>query len=109
MENQQDTIPAVKASALTRLGWIMLMLFFLAAIILDAFYSESGMIRIWDLERRHMQLSRGVRELEQQNTELEAAIEALSSDPDAIEKVAREELGYARPGEEIYLFPKKNR
>jgi cell division protein FtsB len=105
-ENHQEPSPAPdKSSALTRLGWVLLMLFFLAAIILDAFFSESGMIRIWELERRHLELSREVRELERHNLELEALIEALRNDPEAIERVAREELGYARPGEEIYLFP----
>jgi len=37
--------------------------------------------------------------------DLEAAVERLKKDPDAIEHEAREKLHYARPGEVIYTLP----
>ncbi len=89
----------------SRAAWVLLMLLFLAAIFLDAFFSESGIIKIWELEREHLQLSSEVKELERRNSELEALIKALRDDPEAIERVAREELGYSRPGEDVFLFP----
>jgi cell division protein FtsB len=36
---------------------------------------------------------------------LEIVIESLKSDPKAIEKEAREQLRYARPGEVVYTLP----
>jgi cell division protein FtsB len=35
---------------------------------------------------------------------LSAAVEALSNDPKAIERLAREKLGYAKPGETVIRF-----
>jgi len=40
--------------------------------------------------------------LQQENDRLEEHVEHLKSDPDAIEREARERLHYARPGEVIY-------
>ncbi|HUX08904.1 MAG TPA: septum formation initiator family protein [Acidobacteriota bacterium] len=105
MDKQQDPQAAPRQTLFSRVAWILLMLLFLAAIILDAFFSESGIIKIWELEREHLQLSSEVKKLERDNAELEALIEALRSDPEEIERVAREELGFARPGEEVFLFP----
>ena len=105
MEKQQDPSVAPRQSLFSRAAWVLLMLLFLAAIILDAFFSESGIIKIWELEREHLQLSSEVKELERRNFELEALIRALRDDPEAIEREAREELGYSRPGEDIFLFP----
>ena len=40
-----------------------------------------------------------------QNQQLEQDIEKLRSDPQTIERQAREQLRYARPGEVIYTLP----
>lgn len=36
--------------------------------------------------------------------ELQVAIHSLSHDPEAVERLARERLGYARPGETVIRF-----
>ena len=36
--------------------------------------------------------------------QLTAAIEALNNDPKAVERLAREKLGYAKPGETVIRF-----
>jgi cell division protein FtsB len=41
--------------------------------------------------------------LEQRISELEATLEALRTDPGAVESLARRELGWVRPGEEVVL------
>ena len=51
----------------------------------------------------------GIREdiqlLKQSNAALGTKILALREDPYSIEKIAREELDFAAPGEVVYLFP----
>jgi cell division protein FtsB len=42
--------------------------------------------------------------LQQENDRLKEHVEHLKSDPDAIEREARERLHYARPGEVIYTL-----
>lgn len=50
-------------------------------------------------------LQKDLGQLEQENQALSQRIKALKTDPNAIEKEAREQLHYARPGEIIYLTP----
>jgi cell division protein FtsB len=45
--------------------------------------------------------------MDEENRRLDAEIKALKSDPKAIEKEAREQLRYAKPGEFIYLLPEQ--
>lgn len=55
----------------------------------------------------HQQLQHEVQDLQKQNEELEHRVKALSSDPQAIEKEAREQLRYVRPGEMVYVLPEQ--
>ncbi len=50
-------------------------------------------------------LKKEVQELQAENTDRQKRIAALKSDPKAIEKEAREQLRYAKPGEVIYVMP----
>jgi len=50
-------------------------------------------------------LTAEVERMRAENATLAADVAALKTDPYVIEKLAREKLGYARPGEVIYLFP----
>ena len=50
-------------------------------------------------------LAREVEQLEGENVRLGGEIRALKSDPRAVEKIAREELGLARPEEKVFLIP----
>jgi cell division protein FtsB len=43
--------------------------------------------------------------IEEENQRLDSEIKSLRSDPKAIEKEAREQLRYAKPGEVIVLYP----
>jgi cell division protein FtsB len=49
------------------------------------------------------------RKLQQENQRFTEQVKALKSDPKAIEKAAREELRYARPGEVVYVVPSATR
>ena len=48
------------------------------------------------------ELHQQIDSLQQENDRLKEHVEHLKSDPDAIEREARERLHYARPGEVIY-------
>jgi len=50
-------------------------------------------------------LAKDVDALQEQNDQLRKKIEALKSDPAAIEREAREQLHYAKPGEIVYVAP----
>jgi len=54
-------------------------------------------------EKRHLQ--QDVLRLEQENARVSQRVRELKSDPRAIEREAREQLKYARPGEVVYVAP----
>ena len=53
------------------------------------------------------QVERAIAELKQENVDIEAAIKNLGPDGDGIEKIAREDLGWAQPGEIVIKIPEK--
>jgi len=57
----------------------------------------------------HRALTKEIQELKQENQQLAHYVDALKNDPGTIEKEAREQLRYARPGEVIYTVPRAAR
>ncbi len=68
-------------------------------------FGANGMV-VYKQKRAEMkELQREVSDLQQQSGRYQEQIRALKSDPEAIEKEAREQLHYARPGEVVYVPP----
>ncbi len=68
-------------------------------------FGANGMIVYQKKKTEYRALQKDVEQIQQQNQVLSDQIKALKSDPAAIEKEAREQLHYARPGEIVYLAP----
>ncbi len=63
-------------------------------------------LTVWQQKRAEdRELQREIKDLNQQNAQMRQQIQQLQSDPEAIERRAREDLHYARPGEVIYTLP----
>ena len=56
------------------------------------------------MRQRNLELEAQVQREEEIARQLKASLDALRSDPKAIERLAREKLGYAKPGEVIIRF-----
>ena len=68
-------------------------------------YGNHG-LSIWQQKRAEDHaLQQEIDRLQQENAEMQKQVEHLKSDPDAIEREAREKLHYAKPGEVIYTLP----
>ncbi len=68
-------------------------------------YGNHG-LSVWQQKRAEDRaLQREIEDLEQQNAQMREHIQHLQSDPEAIEREAREKLHYAKPGEVIYTLP----
>ena len=63
-------------------------------------------LSVWQQKRAEDRaLQQEIKNLEQENAAMRQQIQRLQSDPDAIEREAREKLHYAKPGEVIYTLP----
>lgn len=63
----------------------------------------STLLQVYRLEREAAQLAQHQRDLEEQNAQLRAEIQALHT-PEYVEKLAREQLGLVKPGEIAFLI-----
>jgi cell division protein FtsB len=77
----------------------------IVGLLLHAMYGANGMV-IYRQKRAEMQsLQSEVERLQKENDRYVEQIRALKSDPAAIEKEAREQMRYARPGEFVLVAP----
>jgi len=77
------------------IGAVMILIF----LIFTA--GDTGFINLWKAHGTLKNIESRIYSLESSNTELEQKITGLKTDPFAIEKIAREEYGYIRPGDRV--------
>lgn len=82
-----------------RTAWIVLGL-----LLAVAFLSSEGSRSYWKRKRHLKHLEQKLSELKASNESLGREVERLKSDPRAIERIARSELGLLKPGEIEYRF-----
>jgi cell division protein FtsB len=75
----------------------------LVALIVGALFGDRGLLQLMDQRRRAEVLAGEVTDLQAENARLAAEIAALRTDPRAIERLAREELGMVRADETVFL------
>ena len=63
---------------------------------------DVGLLKLWGAQRQMKNLRTKIDELEGRNALLGAEIERLKYDDFTIEKVAREQYGYLKPGDKVY-------
>ena len=78
------------------------------ALIVHEVFGQHGFLAMRRQQKEVEALQQQMQRLQQENLELEKQINALRTDPKAIERVAREQMRMARPGEIIYTMPDKD-
>jgi cell division protein FtsB len=68
-------------------------------------YGGQSLTRVLQIRREVEALERQIAGLRAETAELQATVAELRSDPDAIEKVAREVLGFVKPGDRVLKLP----
>lgn len=74
-------------------------------LAIHVIFGANGMVVYQEKKSEYRVLQKDADQLQKENQQLSDRIKALKTDPSAIEKEAREQLHYARPGEVIYLTP----
>jgi len=73
-------------------------------LLVGSLFGDRGILQLISQRERADALAREIEQLRADNSRLAADIGALRHDPAAIERIAREELGLARPGETVFAI-----
>jgi cell division protein FtsB len=77
----------------------------LVALGIHDFFGAHGYLAMRRSEKQIEQLHGEIEKLNHDNQSLAEQVNALKTDPKAIEKIAREDMGLVRPGETIFKLP----
>jgi cell division protein FtsB len=80
----------------------------IALTIVLLYFALAGTHGYFRLQRgkgQALALQRKTDTLDKEMRELRKRISAIQNEPDALEKKAREDVGFAKPGETVYIFP----
>ena len=93
---------------MTRFQQILtLSLAFFVFLILAAFFHDDGILTVFKLQDQMAEMRESNKALGAKNAKIHKEIEALKSNPLAIEKIAREKLNLVKPGETVYQIVRK--
>ena len=85
----------------SKLTNILFVLVTVGCIVLLVF-SDRGLINLWKIKKEKLGIQQEINSLRQEITELQKESEKLQFDEDYIERIAREKLKMARPGEKVF-------
>jgi len=76
-----------------------------ASLFVHVMFGANGMVVYKQKRAEHQELRKQIVQVQQENDRYTQQIQGLKTDQTAIEKEAREQLGYAKPGEYVYVPP----
>jgi cell division protein FtsB len=76
-----------------------------ASLFVHVMFGANGMVVYKQKRAEHEALRKQIVQVQQENDRYTLQIQGLKSDQKSIEKEAREQLGYAKPGEYVYVAP----
>ncbi len=92
-----------KAQKTLALGLILIVAMSLAAV-----FSDKGFMNVYDFTEELDYLKQRNQALAEENTQIQKEIEALKSDPYAVEMLARDKLNLVKPGERVYQIVRES-
>ena len=87
-----------------KLTRVVIFLLFLSGLLAVAVWYYPLIKQNERMRKYILQLDHRIQKEEQMGRQLRASIDALGRDPKALERLARERLGYAKPGETVIRF-----
>jgi len=76
-----------------------------ASLFVHVMFGANGMVVYKQKRAEYEALHKRIDQVQQENDRYTQQIQGLKSDQKSIEKEAREQLGYAKPGEYVYVPP----
>jgi cell division protein FtsB len=75
------------------------------SLFVHVMFGANGMVVYRQKRTEYQELRKKIEQVQQENDRYMQQIQGLKTDQTAIEKEAREQLGYAKPGEYVYVPP----
>jgi cell division protein FtsB len=94
-----------EAAAYLRKNARQILGFALLALLVHDVFGAHGFVAMRRTQKEIDQIRDQIGKLNAENQSLAGQVNSLKSDPRAIERIAREEMGLARPGEMIFKLP----
>lgn len=79
----------------------------LVALLVHDIFGRNGFLDLRRSQQEVERLRRDITQLNEENRRLAERVNALKTDPKLIERIAREEMGLAKPGEYVFRVPPK--
>jgi cell division protein FtsB len=79
----------------------------LVLLVLQDVLGTHGVLAMRHSMKQSAQIQKEIQQLNQENEQLQKRVQSLKTDPAAIERIAREDMGLARPGEYIFKIQPK--
>ncbi len=79
----------------------------LVFLLLQDVLGTHGVLAMRHSMKQSAEIQKEIQQLNQQNQQLQKHVHSLKTDPAAIERIAREDMGLARPGEYIFKIQPK--
>jgi cell division protein FtsB len=95
-------------STMLRRNAIYIFVLVFIALLVHEVFRQHGILGLRQEQKQIESLRQQIKQLQHDNEQLDKEIKALQSDPKAIERLAREQMRLARPGEIIYSLPEKD-
>lgn len=112
-KTEAQRIEAVPLSFFAQMGAFLRrnMMWFLVAgltlLVLQDIFGTHGVLAMRRSQQQAADIHKEIEQLNRENQKLQDRVHSLKSDPAAIERIAREEIGLARPGEYIFKIDPK--
>lgn len=85
-------------------AWLLGTAIALIALTVGSVFGDRGILNLMGKRRQVDELRTEIEALRAENARLASEISALRTSPRAIEQIARERLGFARPDETVFLI-----
>jgi len=79
----------------------------LVLLLLQDVFGTHGVLAMRRSQKEAGRVQQEIERINDENRQLQDRVKALKTDPSAVERIAREEMGLARPGEYIFKVPSK--
>lgn len=73
-------------------------------LVIDSLVGDKGLLAMIEARQQYSRLEQSLAEARAENARLREEARRLREDPDAIEAIARRELGLMRPGEKLFII-----